>query len=305
MYVGLYNLEPNIVNSAMMRVSQYHKDLGDTVEIYNHLLHNDYDKIYAFSIFTFTDKSYVRKDMVSGGSGFNLKTKLPIEIEKSGYDWSLYPDCDFSIIWFHHGCIRNCPFCCVQEKEGSLFSVESKNLNPNGKYIKVMDNNFFANPNWKSAIKQLQEWNQPCDFQGVDVRLLDKEQCNALLSLKHKKQIHIAWDNPRENLIPKLKEVIKYIKPWRLMCYVLIGYWSNTDEDLYRIDELERLNIDQFIMPYDSRDRYQKKFARYVNHKAIRNTVTWGEYKKSVKKSKIATPIPLTDKSVSILGGIL
>ena len=31
--IGLYNLEPHIVNTAMMQVSQYYKDQGDEVEI--------------------------------------------------------------------------------------------------------------------------------------------------------------------------------------------------------------------------------------------------------------------------------
>lgn len=306
MHIGLYNLEPHIVNSAMMQVSQYHKDLGDTIEQYNHLTPNAYDKVYAFSIFDFTDKSMVRKNMLCGGSGFDLKTKLPIEIEKCNYDWSLYPNCDFSIIWFSRGCIypqSKHPFCCVPTKEGCIKSVDPKNLNPNGIYIKVMDNNFFANPNWRSAIKQLQEWNQPCDFQGVDARILNKEQCDALLSLKHYKQIHIAWDDPKENLLPKLKEIIKYIKPWRLMCYVLIGYWSTEKEDLYRIDELEKLGIDQFVMPFNKQDPKQRNFARYVNHKAIRNTVSWRDYKKSIRK--VATPIPPNTEILGILGGIL
>ena len=32
--IGLYNLEPNIVNTAMMQVSSYHKSIGDEVYIY-------------------------------------------------------------------------------------------------------------------------------------------------------------------------------------------------------------------------------------------------------------------------------
>ena len=31
--IGLYNLEPNIYNSAMMQVSQYHKNLQDDIYI--------------------------------------------------------------------------------------------------------------------------------------------------------------------------------------------------------------------------------------------------------------------------------
>ena len=36
--IGLYNLEPHIVNTAMMQVSTYHKSIGDDVEIYSPLL---------------------------------------------------------------------------------------------------------------------------------------------------------------------------------------------------------------------------------------------------------------------------
>jgi hypothetical protein len=69
--------------------------------------------------------------MTKGGTGFDIKSKLPSEIENENYDWSLYPDCDFSIVWFSTGCIRNCPFCVVPRKEGIIKSVKPKNLNPN------------------------------------------------------------------------------------------------------------------------------------------------------------------------------
>ena len=148
MRIGLYNLEPKIVNTAMMQVSQYHKEQGDSVEIYSPLYHNSYDKVYAFSLFDFTPKYYVREDMICGGTGFDVASKLPSEIEACDYDWSLYPDCDYSIVWFSRGCIRQCPFCVVRQKEGYIHTVTPKNLNPNGKWIRVQDNNFFANPNW-------------------------------------------------------------------------------------------------------------------------------------------------------------
>ena len=39
-----------------------------------------------------------------------------------------------------------CPFCLVREKEGYIQTVEPVELNPKGKWIEVLDNNFFANP---------------------------------------------------------------------------------------------------------------------------------------------------------------
>ena len=198
MRVGLYNLEPNINNSAMMLVSQYHKDQGDEVYMYSPLYHDWYDKVYAFSLFDFTPKDYVRKDMICGGTGFDITSRLPKEIEESDLDYSIFPDCDYSIIWFSRGCIRNCPFCVVRKKEGYIQSVEPKNLNPNGKFIKVMDNNFFANPEWRKSVDILLEWDQKIDMQGFDIRIFDEEQGEALSLLKHHRKFKFAWDNPKE-----------------------------------------------------------------------------------------------------------
>lgn len=280
MKIGIYNLEPQIINSALMKISFYHKKIGDQVEKYSPIFHNDYDKIYCSSIFNFSDKSYVKSDMICGGTGFDISSRLPQEIEECEYDWSLYPDCDYSIVWFSTGCIRNCPFCVVRKKEGYIKPAKARNLNPNGTYIKVMNNNFFANPEWRSAVKQLKEWNQKIDFQGVDVRILDKEQCESLNSLKLKKQIKIAWDLPQLDLLPKLKEIVQYIKPYKLMCYVLIGYNSTPEQDLYRIEELRKLKIDPFIAPFNKFDEYQNNLARYVNFKAIFKSIKWEDYKK-------------------------
>ncbi len=283
MKIGVYNLEPRIVNTAMMQVSQYHKQKGDYVEIYNKLEHNKYDKIYAFSIFDFTDKGYITKDMICGGTGFNITSKLSKEVEDYDYDWSLYPNCDFSILWFSRGCIRNCPFCVVRKKEGMIHLVKPRNLNPNGKYIKVTDNNFFANPKWEESIKQLIKLNQPVEFQsGLDLRIFNEDQGKALQELTIKKMLHTAWDNPKEDLRDQIKLLSQYVKPYKIMIYVLIGYWSSKEEDLWRVMEIKKLGAKPFVMPFNKKDKYQKAFARWVNHKAIFMTIEWKDYKKKI-----------------------
>ena len=183
------------------------------------------------------------------------------------------------MIWFSRGCIRNCPFCIVRQKEGYIQPVKPKNLNPNGKYIKVMDNNFFANPKWKSSVRQLLKWGQPVDIQGFDIRLFDDEQGDALKRLKHYKNIKFAWDNPRDNLDDKIEHLLEYIHPRRLYCYTIIGYWSTPEEDLMRVRHMwDDYYIDCFAMPYDKFDPYQRKFARYVNNKRIFKTQSWDEF---------------------------
>ena len=277
MKIGLIDIEPKIFNTALMQISHHHKQQCDSVEWAMPFEYNNYDKLYCSSLFDFTDQSQLPDRTICGGSGFDLTTNLPFDCN---YDYSIYPDCSYSIQWFSRGCIRKCPFCLVHEKEGGIRSVKPKRLNLNGKYIVIQDNNFFAASNWRDSIAYLLKQGQKVDFAGgIDARLMDKEMCDSLNSLKHVKQIKMAWDNPRLKLKKKFQDITRIIKPYKIMVFVLIGYWSTPEEDLYRIETLRKLGIDPFVMAYNKKDYYQNRFARWVNHKAIFKTVKWKDYK--------------------------
>jgi len=289
MKVGLIDIEPKIFNTAYMQIATYHKGRGDTVEWWTPLEHKMFDVVYCSSLFDYTDKSEVPDDVICGGTGFDVTSRISRVMEDCDYDYSIYPKCRKSFVWFSRGCNRNCPWCVVRKKEGYIRAVVPKNLNPNGEYIVVQDNNFFANKEWRFAIKYLlEEPKLPVDFQGVDVRLLTEEMCQALEKLKHHKQIKIAWDDPDEDILPHLKRALCYIRYWKLMCYVLIGYSSTEQDDLHRVETLRGLGIDPFVMPYDRTDLYQRSFARWVNHKAIFKKVKWEDYRGRVEHQEAA-----------------
>lgn len=276
MKIGLINIEPNIQNTAYMQIAYHHRENGDTVRLLSPDRDLDqYDKLYCSSLFTFTDKSGVPPEAVCGGTGFDLTTKLPFDCD---LDYSLYPECDCSYVWFSRGCIRNCGFCVVKRKEGMLRPVTPKNLNPESKYIQVQDNNFFANPEWKKAIWQIWDWGQPVDFQGVDIRLLTPDMCSCLRYTRHHKQLKIAWDNPKQDLISRIRNLLGYVSPSKVMCYVLIGHKSTVEQDLYRIEELRKLKISPYVMCIDRKDPHQKKFQKWVNGHAYWN-VRWEDFK--------------------------
>lgn len=290
MKIGLINIEPKIFNTAYMQIARYHKDKGDTVEWWTPLEHKRFDVVYCSSLFDFTDKSEIPDDVICGGTGFDVTSRISKMMEDCNYDYSIYPKCDRSFVWFSRGCNRNCPWCVVRKKEGYIRAVVPKNLNPNGKYIVVQDNNTFANPCWHGAMQQLHIWKQPVDMQGVDVRGITEFQCKALASLKHHKQIKIAWDEAEaeEKVLDGIKRLTKHIKPYKLMCYVLIGYYYSPDIDLHRVETLRSLGIDPFVMPYDRSDLYQRTFARWVNHKAIFKKVPWKDYRQRVQRQEAA-----------------
>ena len=233
MKVRLIADDSKIPNYAIMKISTYHKRLGDNVGWYNPMFdYGDTDILYISKVFTFSVdpcKSMpmpINAKIIKGGTGYDFKTVLPDEIENiCELDYSLYPSCDYSIIFTTRGCVRKCPFCIVPIKEGLIHNVNVANLNPNGKYIMLLDNNFFANRTWKENIKILKAFNQPIDFNtGIDLRLLNEEQCKAISELKIK-QIHCAWDNYKDKdiILPKLKMLCQYVKPYKITVYVLVG----------------------------------------------------------------------------------
>lgn len=277
MNIGLIDVDghSSFPNFALMRTSAYFKANGHQVEWAQPQKH--YDEIWASKVFTFTpdvDWGVYNADKINkGGSGYDIKKRLPEEIEKSTLmDYSIYPDCEYSLQFFSRGCIRHCPFCLVRDKEGYICPVDPVELNPDGKWIEILDNNFFANPKWRDAADYLYDKKQKVNLHGVDIRIMDDEQAKCLNTLKHKGCIHIAWDLPKMDLRPQLETAIKHIKPSKLRCYVLIGYNSTFEQDLFRVRTLKSLGIMPFVQPYRDFEnkriptQYEKDFARWANN---------------------------------------
>ena len=91
---------------------------------------------------------------------------------------------------------------------------------------------------------------QPVKLHGVDVRIMDEEQAWHLNRLRMKQNIHIAWDLPQLDLRDRLKEMVKHVKPYKITCYVLIGFNSTIEQDLFRLNVLRELGITPFVIPF-------------------------------------------------------
>lgn len=273
MKIGLIDVDGhNFPNLALMKIAGWHKGNGDDVDWAFHFDH--YDRIYKAKVFTFTpddDTAVDADEIIKGGTGYDIASRLPDEIDAwTRPDYSIY-GFPFSIQFYSRGCIRHCPFCLVYDKEGDIHSVTPMELNPVGKWIEVLDNNFFANPEWREAVKHLKKQNQPVNFHGVDIRIMDTEQAEALKGVRLKGNIHIAWDLPQIDLKDKLKEITKIIPAHQLSCYVLVGFNSTPEQDLYRVRTLKSLGITPFVMPFRDYEnktqpsQYAKDFARWAN----------------------------------------
>ena len=96
MKVLLIDVDSKIPNLALMKISAYHKSVGDTVGINNI---SSPDKVYASVIFKKNKHNvdglrflYPESEIVIGGSGYDLVIKLPEEIENIKPDYNLYPN---------------------------------------------------------------------------------------------------------------------------------------------------------------------------------------------------------------------
>lgn len=282
MKIGLIDIDSKIPNVALMKISAYHKQLGDNVEFYTPF--KQYDKVYASKVFKET-KSLIGlpNGTIRGGSGFGLKNKLPKEIEHIYPDYSLY-DCDYAMGYLTRGCINNCEFCIVRKKEGILHKHAELEEFWNGqKHLMLLDNSLtdykYADLELQKIIDNKIKLNL---CQGFNVRTIKPEIAELLSKIKlwKGKQWHIAWDNIKdEKRIFKGINILNDagIKNYKIMCYVLIGFNTTLDQDLYRINILNDFGIDPFVMPY-CKNEYTHHLARWVNHKAIFNSVSFKDY---------------------------
>jgi len=282
--IGLIDVDSKIPNLALMKISAYHKIKGDEVKLYDPLFDKP-DLVYACKVFDFTpDYGYWPDcEIIKGGSGYDLTTNLPKEIESQFPDYSLY-NCETAIGFTTRGCIRKCKFCIVPRKEGKIRVTGDIYDFWNGqKEIMLLDNNLTAIPEqFEKICKQLIKEKVKTNFnQGLDIKLIDDNKAKLLSKVRLAKQIHFAFDHiSTEPQVRKGIELLgKHMPLSRLMFYVLIGFNSTPEEDLYRVELLRSLKVDPFVMPFNKHNEYQRNFARWVNHKAIFKTVPWEKYK--------------------------
>lgn len=302
MKIRLLAQDSKIPNLAIMKISSYHKAQGDDVEWYDPMFDMyDTDIFYESKVFTFSpDYQYypVGAKIVRGGTGIDVRLRLPREIEQiTNLDYTLYPDCDYSIQFMSRGCIRKCPFCVVPIKEGAIRESKPFELNPKGRWIMILDNNFFACPQWRENIEIIRSWGQPVTFQqGLDLRIMTEEMAQALSMLKIKgRGIYIAWDNyeDKEMVMKGISILTEHIKPWKITCYCLVGFKQShiIDEDIERVTTIAKIGANPFAMGYidfgnPSYEKSQeiKDFCRWVNMKAAFHACTWYEYKREKGK---------------------
>ena len=173
MLIGLHDAElehikqKSFPNYALMKISAYHKQRGDTVELFTPIDPNEpeqltlmpmddyparrkaeiYDTVYSSKVLSYTPENpYLPGRTIRGGTGYNSKAELAPEIDNLFPDYSIYPQCDYAIGFITRGCPNRCPWCVVPDKEGDIHPYRRwrELVRPDSKKIVLMDNNILA-----------------------------------------------------------------------------------------------------------------------------------------------------------------
>ena len=281
-------------NLALMRISAWHKAQGDSVEWFVPLC--KYDRVYASKIFTFTpDDPYLPPDTIRGGTGYDVTSRLPQEIDAMQPDYTIYPQFDAAYGFLTRGCLNKCPWCVVPKKEGMIHVVSdieticNTNTGFRRKAI-LMDNNFLAAPIdfCREQVDKMRRLRVRVDFnQATDARMYNSDTAKMMANVPWISYVRISCDT--DAMLPHCIRTMRLMRNFGykkdFFVYVLAKA-DGIDSALHRIYGL--MDADRraipFVMPYRDFSKNEcvshelSRLARWCNRSWIRKKCRFADY---------------------------
>lgn len=272
---------------GLMKISTYHKNLGDTIEyvrgtplvmdgMYNG---KKISKIYITSLFTwqadivaetanYYQKMFPDAEVSIGGICATvldelIKKKTGIaphkgvipEVEKCKPDYSLFPDINYSIGYTTRGCPNRCGFCLVPKLEPEFVELSDwyKMLNLSKDKIIFWDNNFLAasKEHFTSVMMRLVKYKKLVDFnQGLDARIFNEYHAKFFSKIRIH-PLRFAFDGKQED--GYIQNAINLARDYNIndiSVYVLFNFIDTPADFYYRLKELNKLSVNIFPMKY-------------------------------------------------------
>lgn len=277
MKILLIDADSKIPNLALMKLSTYYKKKGAQVDLmrlnipFQNFVRKrkvkrriidatKYDKGYCSIIFEEAiaffenDDIIIKGNVEYGGTGFDLKIKLPENIESLPPDYDIYPDNDISYGFISRGCIRNCYFCKVPRKEGMIKQVATVDEIVKHDKVRFMDNNFLALPNHIEILKELVDKQIDCEFnQGLDIRLITKQNSELLSKLNYTNRTYtFAFDDYK--LLDIVKKKVLLLN-WRKDQEIRFFLYCNADMEISNVVRRIEFLKNHNLLPYFMRDK--------------------------------------------------
>lgn len=284
MNIGLIDVDGKQPNIALMKLSRWHKQMGDHVEFCNYIDH--YDVVYKSKIFTFTpDDNYVlNADKVEkGGTGYDLHKTLPHEVDMLQPDYSLYPNIDGKTAYgfLTRGCPNHCKWCVVPQKEGGIrpyMDVDEIAIEGRTNLV-LFDNNILACDYGIEQVEKIISRGYRVDFnQALDARLVTPETAKLLAKVKWIKRIRFGCDTPKQvDDCERAMELIDdagYKGEYFLYCIIMeltesftrINHWKLQSQQRYVVhaQPYRDFNNPRQVIP-----QWQKDLAHWADRKEL------------------------------------
>ena len=288
-----------------MKLSSYHKKLGDYVEWYSPD-EEMYDVVCISKVFSDQYSPDIEtpknaKNVVRGGTGYAIKLvdgkeiyikendpPLPENIEHAYPDYSLYPEHtgygkklkqQTAYGFLTRGCPRGCGFCHVAPKEGRCshkVADLSEFWSGQGKII-LSDPNILACPDCLELLKQICDSKAKVEFnQGLDARLITPEKAELLANMNIQLP-HFAMDTmsamePVKHGLRLYVDAVKQVKgkwSWRnAKVFCLTNFDTTHEQDMERIRAIQECECWPYVMIYNkpSAPQVTRRLQRWTNN---------------------------------------
>lgn len=280
-------------NIALCKIARWHKQHGDTIEWAFAFSH--YDIVYMSKVFNFSPDDLTVYDadrIVRGGTGYDICSEIPEEIDLVQPDYSIYPavPSDTAYGFLTRGCPNKCKWCVVPRKEGRIrpyMDVDEIAIEGRTKLV-LMDNNFLAAGDYAhEQLDKIIARGYKVDFnQALDARLVDDAYAQKLAKVKWLSHIRFGCDTQKQ--IEECERAMDMIVGYGFKgefflytmlnddlneCYSRIHYWWDKLQEAR--DTHQRNNAYAYAQPYRDIDnphrpipQWQKDMAHWCNNRA-------------------------------------
>ena len=259
--VLLIDVDGRLPNLALMKLSQSLKQQGRRVVLLPKEAYvKGVEAVYASCVFTSVGslsrvkrlEHYYRSAFTVGGSGIDIRRRLPQEIEGMPPDYGVYPNVGKVAIGFlTRGCPYHCPFCIVPQKEGPVHQVaELEELLQGDRHkLILLDDNILSHPNAPELLEEMVRRNIQVNFsQTLDIRLLDQETSRLIRrihcsNLKFTRRVvHFSLNDCRHlDLIRRKYDLLGFGPGDNTEFICMYGYNTTLKEDVERFRFLRSL----------------------------------------------------------------
>ncbi len=268
--VALYDVDSRIPNLALMKLSAWHKARGWNVRLVRHsgeavpadahfaatIFHRDPSRRRVAAL-----RETLGDSLVVGGTGWDLRARLPAGAESMFPDYSLYGCSRVAVGFLTRGCVCQCPFCLVPLKEGRLRRCPGgfdAFVLPEQKHVMLLDNNLLAHPAAAEMLRETIRRGYAVNFsQSLDIAYLTQPLFDILRQVDSrnarftKRQYYFSVNDASD--IACFEEA----RPWlrtlgkdAVSVILLYGYNTRMSQDYIRMRMLRRFALIPFFQEY-------------------------------------------------------